>query len=127
MARPNTKLEYDHQKEVVRFARDMAIVDPAYELLFAIPNAAKRSFKLAQYEKALGLKPGVPDLFLAFPKAPYHGLFIEMKKEKGVVSEHQKEWISRLSDVHYKVVVCYSSKEAIKELEDYVDSNRHRK
>jgi hypothetical protein len=50
------------------------------QLLFAIPNGGQRNIIVASKLKAEGVRAGVPDLFLAFPKKDAAGLFIEMKK-----------------------------------------------
>lgn len=43
-----------------------------------------------------GVRPGIPDMFIVFPKSI---LFLELKKEKnGVVSESQKEWIAAINE-----------------------------
>ena len=52
----------------------------------------------------------------------YHGLFIEMKRQKGgKVSDAQKAWISALIDQGYLAVVCYGWKDAAELIEDYLE------
>ena len=46
-------------------------------------NGVKLSGTQAKIAKGQGMLSGVPDLFLPVPKNGYHGLFIEMKSEKG--------------------------------------------
>ena len=54
---------------------------PQYRgLLFHIPNGGKRTKVEAARLKAMGVVPGVPDLFLAIAGYGYYGLFIEVKK-----------------------------------------------
>ena len=56
-------------------------------------NLRSRHPAEAVHLKRMGVKPGVPDLFLPFPVPPFHGLWIEMKSETGRASAVQKEWI----------------------------------
>jgi hypothetical protein len=57
---------------------------------FAVPNAAKRSFQLAEHMKAEGLKDGVQDLIFSIPPNARMGC-LEMKKRKGgVISDAQR-------------------------------------
>lgn len=80
---------------------------PELGLLFAIPNGGKRHIFTAKKLKAEGVKPGVPDLFLPVARGGYHGLFLEMKREKGGrLSQHQKEWGEALTAQGYVVVSC---------------------
>lgn len=77
------------------------------ECLFAIPNGARTNIGAAVKLKAEGVRSGVPDLFLAYPKGDKHGLFIEMKKVKGgKVSENQKKVIAMLNKNGYYAVVA---------------------
>lgn len=91
-----------------------------YPLIFAIPNAAKRSYALARYMQAEGLTPGVPDVFVAIPKGIYHGLFIEFKAGKNKLSESQERFIENARVKGYRVLVCYSCEEAIDRLRNYL-------
>lgn len=80
---------------------------PQYkDLLFSIPNAAKRTRVNANRMKAEGQVAGVPDLMLAVPRRTYHGMFIEMKSGKSQPTELQSKIITRLESQHYWVEVC---------------------
>ena len=58
-------------------------------LVFAIPNEAKRSFRLAGALKRRGMLPGIPDLCLVTAGGNAH--FLEVKSAKGRHSEAQDE------------------------------------
>ena len=91
-------------------------------LCFHIANGGSRGKAEAARFKAEGVKAGVPDLFLPVARGPYHGLFIEMKRQKGgKVSDAQKAWISALIDQGYLAVVCYGWKDAAELIEDYLE------
>lgn len=112
--------EHDEQAQFVR------MVEAAYPpgisaLLFAIPNGGRRPIKTARDLKAEGVRPGVPDLFLAFPHKGYAGLFIEMKRRHGGrVSEEQMSYIEALRGQAYKVEVCRGCDEAFATLAEYL-------
>lgn len=91
---------------------------PELELLFHIPNEkGTRSITDMQRLKSLGVKPGVPDLFLPVARWGWNGLFIEMKRQKdGRVSKEQQAWISKLTTQGYLVRVCNGFDEAKKSL-----------
>ena len=91
---------------------------PELALLFHIPNeAGTRTIRDTMRLKKLGVKAGVPDLFLPVARWGWHGLFIEMKRQKGGrVSEAQQEWRNSLVDQGYLVRVCNGFDEAKKSL-----------
>ena len=112
--------EHDEQAQFVR------MVEAAYPaeiaaLLFAIPNGANKSLSARMRFKAEGLRPGVPDLFFAYPHKGYAGLFIEMKRRHGgAVSMEQKAYIAALRDCGYMVEVCRGCDEAFDRLRIYL-------
>ena len=59
--------------------------------------------------------------FYLCQKNGYHGLFIEMKSEKGRLTENQQWFLTNAESVGYKTVVCYGSKEAIAAIQAYYD------
>lgn len=87
-------------------------VYPMLKYMFAIPNGGKRDKITASKLKAEGVKPGVPDIMLPVPNSGYSGLFIEMKKPKGVVSAVQEPFHGVLRALGYRVRVCYGWAEA---------------
>ena len=94
--------------------------EPEYRMAFAIPNGGKRHITTGMRLKATGVRKGVPDIFLPVARGKYHGLFIEMKSEKGTVRKNQKEWHDALRTQGYKVEVCRGCDQAIKEIQEYL-------
>lgn len=83
------------------------------DLLFAIPNGGKRNAVTGARLKAEGARRGVPDLFLAYPKNGFGGLFLELKKSKGgKTSPEQKAMLERLANAGYAACVCHGFQEA---------------
>ena len=93
-------------------------------MLFAIPNGEKRTIQAGIRLKDEGVRPGVPDLFLAHPSKCWHGLFIEMKKKKGgIVSEAQKYIHKILTEQGYCVCVCKGFEHAKFVIQGYIGDN----
>ena len=77
-------------------------------------NEAKRM-------KATGYKRGFPDVFVYEPRGAFHGLAIELKKEKGGrVSESQKEWKQALEERGFHATVAKGYDMAVEVLERYL-------
>ena len=94
---------------------------PQLALLWANPNGGLRNKITAAKLKAEGVKPGVPDLFLAVPVGDCHGLFIEMKKRRGGRLEpEQAEMLAQLRQRGYACAVCRSWPEAVRVILDYL-------
>ena len=99
---------------------------PELALLHHIPNGGKRDAIEAKHLKSEGVKSGVPDLHLPVAKGKYHGLFIELKTEKGRASEAQKWWINKLNSYGNCAIVCYGWQNAVDVLEWYLEgANDH--
>lgn len=116
MAKVNLTPTEDHEQEVVAtYLRRNKI------LFFAVPNGGMRNVIVAMKLKRQGVSPGVPDLVIPVPVAPYHGLFLELKRVKGsVVSPAQKEWLYQLRKNMYYAHVAYGAEDAIAIIEAYL-------
>lgn len=78
-------------------------------LFIHIPNEGNRSNKMdGAMRKALGLVAGAPDTFLFMARGCFHGLAIEFKTDKGVQSQEQKAFQSRLERAGYRYEICRS-------------------
>ena len=114
--------ESREQSALIKWAEMSAAKHPCLRLLFAIPNGGKRNVITAANMKREGVKPGVPDLFLAYPSKGFHGLFIEMKKRKGgKTSEAQFQWLEMLQAAGYQVAICAGWEEAKNMIEQYIN------
>lgn len=97
---------------------------PELDLMYHIPNGGKRDVTTAKRLKAEGTKAGVPDIHLPVARNGFHGLYIEMKKQKGgKLSKDQKEWLKALSDQGHYVAVCKGCDAAIEVIKDYLEGN----
>lgn len=126
----------EHVEQVLLFKwlKEMAQVDRRFTMAFALTNAGKRTYAMANWYKSEGLCKGVPDIFLAVPKPEcpncakfvLAGLFIEMKApgkqtiKAGGLAPEQEKWIGDLRWQGYQVNVCYSAEEAKKVILDYL-------
>lgn len=108
--------EHDEQRLVFLWAAGR----PELALMHAIPNGGKRDLRTAARLKAEGVKAGVPDICLPLPAGGFHGLYIELKTNKGRLSSEQEEWIAGLTAAGYRCAVCRGHQEAIRAIEGYL-------
>ena len=99
-------------------------------VLFAIPNGGRRWKTEAKIMNGEGVMAGVADLFLAHPSKNnagtiVHGLFVEMKSEKGIHQESQKDFERKVFAQGYDYEVCRSFDEFKKVVENYLKPNKH--
>lgn len=92
---------------------------PAH-LLIGIPQQAKRTDAGYCRMTAEGMRPGTPDLFLAVPRGPFGGLWIEMKKGDGKLSPPQKVMLADLAAGGYRVMDCYTAGSARETILNYL-------
>lgn len=104
--------EHDLQKAYFAWVREMATRDWRYRTIFAVPNAARRSYALAARMKAEGLTPGVPDVCIPVKAAGGGVLFLEFKTGKGKLTTDQETVIQYLRDAGNTVSVVRTLKEA---------------
>lgn len=125
MRRPPRQLEFQEQCAVILWASARHEEDPVkwhdLDLLHCSLNGVPLTKAQAGRAKAQGMKAGVPDLSLPVPIGGYHGLYIEMKADKGRESEDQKKFCRRLRENGYKVVTCYGAAEARLAIREYYE------
>lgn len=117
----NHQAETEEQAALIAWA-DKTVIDGICigDYLIHIPNEGKRGPKAAWDAKRLGLRKGVPDLFLALPRGGYAGLWIEMKSIGGKVTTEQQLWLLRLRNSNYRAEICEGLEAAKKALFQYL-------
>lgn len=117
--------EAQEQQALFRWLEIKSRKHPELGLCFAIPNGGRRDRIEARHLKEQGVKPGVPDLFLPVARGLWHGLFIELKRQKGGrVSEAQRRWIADLERQGYRAEVACGWQEAAQIIEIYLQGEK---
>ena len=78
-----------------------------------MPNGGSRKKAEAGRFRARRREGGVPDLCLPVARGGFHGLYIELKRQKGSkTSDDQKAWLSNLEKQGYFVALLQRGGEA---------------
>lgn len=84
--------------DLIQWARKMEKDAPELALLFHVPNGGGRSAAQGMKLKALGVRPGVPDLCLPVMRGKHGALWLEIKDgDKGKLSKEQVLWAAALT------------------------------
>jgi len=95
------------------------------DLAYATASGLKMSIgALMKAHKAGIIKKGLPDIVIPVAKGGYHGLYIELKKEKGITSPAQKEFIKRLCEEGYLAKSIQGYQDTINAIEGYFNENK---
>ncbi len=126
-------LESEHvmQRKVFEWSKLHEHLYPDLKLLFAVPNAGKRSRFERGFALEEGLKKGVPDIWLPVAKLGpprrggktevlARGLVIEMKRRPNALTPEQGWWLDSMRDQHWQTNVCWSFEEAVGVIEEYL-------
>jgi|SRR6267142_332505 len=89
------------------------------QLILHFPNEGKRSPRYGALMKALGMRKGVADLFIAVPKRGFGGAWIELKSENGVLSMEQEIFLQDMKAQNFYACVCFSANDAIEMIDWY--------
>lgn len=71
---------------------------PVLRFLMHSPNGGKRSASEAGRLKAMGVKPGYPDLTLPFGCGEWKGLAVELKAGVNKPTPNQLVWLARMKE-----------------------------
>ena len=93
-----------------------------------LDNEGKRSPRLGANLKLLGLRPGASDLFIYYPCGSYHGLWLEVKRNKKYTASERSasSWIAQekfleiVKSVGFAGYFCYGFDEGKKIVESYL-------
>lgn len=113
--------ESQEQTALIRWADLNNDIGP---YLIHIPNGGSRNPAEAANLKRQGVRAGVSDLLLARPRGQFHGLWIELKRNRLArpkISESQIIWINRVREEGYAAEVCYGFDEAKEVISRYIN------
>lgn len=108
------RLEEIEQAKVIKWSHKVEVraAMPALRWLHHSPNGGKRDAVTGGQMKALGVKPGFPDLILPVRSLDHPGLVIEMKSDTGRPTPEQKEWLAHFEQQGWQHHIARSAEEA---------------
>lgn len=112
--------EDTEQMAVIQWAQYHVNKYPELKWLYHCPNGGSRNKQEAVKFKQMGVKAGVSDLCLPYPKGIYCGLYIEMKFGNNRQQASQKEFLADMAAAGHFVATCYSADEAVEVIEEYL-------
>lgn len=109
-----TRGEEIEQSKLVLWSHKKAVREllPDLVWLHHSPNGGKRDAFTGAQMKALGVKPGFPDLILPVASRAHNGLVIEMKSDIGRVSLEQTVWLAHFAAQKWEIGIARSAQEA---------------
>lgn len=129
--KPRLPVPSEHEEQVALFRLALLHCErhPELRWLYAIPNFSGRlgrvppvaAIRQAQRLNAEGRRAGYPDVGLDVARGGYHGLRIELKRQKGgSVSQEQRMWHDWLTAQGYRVVVANGAEAAWSAITEYL-------
>jgi hypothetical protein len=106
--------EYNHQRRLHAWLVRQDVPH------FHCPNELCRTEADGRMQSLIGMYPGVPDIAILVARKPYHGLFLELKRDDGVVSGAQAYWLEVLSAQGYLALVSHAFDRSVKIVEEYL-------
>lgn len=91
-------------------------------------NEGKRTPLQGHNLKRLGLRPGVSDLFIYYPLNGFHGLWIEVKRNKVYTKSErstttwlaQERFLETVKNIGYEGQICYGWEHGKRIIEEYL-------
>lgn len=88
-----------------------------------IANQRACSIQQGKLLKRMGVKAGVPDLFIAVPRNGFYGLWLELKEGKGKPSKSQQDFILRMNTRGYMALTAIGLDAAKSIIEAYLENS----
>ncbi len=123
----NSGSEEAHQKALFCWAALNFETYPELRYMFHVPNGGFRNKSEAATLRAMGVKKGVPDIWLPIKRGQYSGLVTELKKPGkdgkagGRTEPQQKEWIAFLKTQGYGAMVAIGWEQAREGIISYLE------
>jgi len=113
--------EYAIQFALVGWCDVISCAYPDVGRYIATDPAGARTPQAGLRRKRMGVRAGVPDIMWPAARHGFHGLWIELKADKGRLSPAQTDWLSYLATAGHLAVCCHGLTEAIDAVAGYFD------
>jgi hypothetical protein len=118
--KPSNDPEAQEQREFFKIVRSLETIYPELQMVRSDQAGMRTHPAQANKAKAGGMRRGFPDIDVPIARGGYTGMHIEMKSQRGQLTEDQKWWLAQLRDQDRKCVVCRSARQAWEKLIQYL-------
>lgn len=108
----------EHDEQATLF--QALLYHPECKWVHAVPNGGYRSKLTAVNLRREGVKKGVWDIFIPYPRGEYHGMYIEMKYGKNKLTPEQVGFKNDMEPQGYLCCVAYDWFTAYSFIMDYM-------
>lgn len=112
---------HEHWEQIEVFNWIFMVYGEYLDDFYAVGNGGIRIGYSGYHLKVEGVQSGQPDINADLPRGIYHGLRIELKWGKNTPSDAQILVMNRRKNNGYFCALCYSSKEAIAVIAEYLN------
>jgi hypothetical protein len=123
--------EHDIQSLVIEWAQRNEGNYPELKWLYSslngifIPGSRQMAYKIINHMKQEGMKKGVLDLCLPVARHDYHGLYIDVKRDKkSEIQPEQIEFMDFLAQQGYYGTICVGYDETVETLTWYLNDRQ---
>ena len=121
--------EAQEQRALVKWINTQPLIK---EHLVKLNNEGKRTCSQGYQLKLLGMCPGASDLFLAFPRRPHCGLWLEIKQNRNYTPSerakptwvNQEKFLERMINVGYQGHFVFGWEHGKKLIERYFEGTQ---
>jgi hypothetical protein len=108
------------QTAAIRHCRTLERCNDDYKGIYHPRNENSKNAIQGSMYKKMGVLSGVSDIVVPCPKGKFHGAYIEIKKEKGRVTDSQKAFLHLMDSRGYFTAVTYGLRETIDTIDGYL-------
>jgi|JI9StandDraft_2_1071091.scaffolds.fasta_scaffold13081_6 hypothetical protein len=94
---------------------------PHVEWISNILDGVYKGMLVRKHSKGMRNREGTSDIVILEPRKGFHGMCLEIKTLKGVLSKEQKDFLQRMNQKKYLAIAAYGLDECFQLIREYLE------